>query len=265
MLPFYEDGSTDSLANLGRVAASRALAIDSTLSEAWTARAWASSYQWRNSEGLADFSRAIRLDSTFATARFWHGLHLAHLGRYDEADREFARARELEPGSLVIRSGGTITLTARRRHGEAEAIARQILATDSSFGVAQALLALTLDLRGKFDEAIAVLSAAHATPGVRPSEWQSHLALVYARAGRTADARRIIDSLRSAGGGRLPPTGAVAAALMALGDRDAAISALQNAIERHDPWILNLGRTSRYDQLRKDPRGRALLSAIELP
>ena len=262
-LPYYEDADTDSLAAEVRATADRALAIDSTIPEAWTAKAFAGAYQWRNAEAARDFGRAIQLDSTFATGRFWHGLWLSHMGRFPESEVELRRARELEPTSLVMRISHFPEL-ATRRFAAAEAAARGLIASDATFAIAYESLAMVLSLSDKHDEAVRVGAVLASLPGLRPSEAKGTYAFVLARAGRASDARAVLAALRTRSG-RMPPSGVVAAAQMELGETDAALATLKDAVERHDPWILNYGPTPRYEKLRADPRGKALLESTERP
>jgi serine/threonine-protein kinase len=264
VLPFYADDNTDSLIALTRAAAKRALDADSTLAEAWTAIAYANALEWKNADAERDFSRAIAADSTFAPARHWHGMALLHVGLLDSARREFARARELEPTSLVIQTAAGILELADRRFDEALAFLRQPLSLDSSYAIAQYVLGTTLVEAGQVPRAIATLEPLVGRPSVRPSEIRGELALAYARAGRVGDARRTIKDLENQRG-ELPPTGVVAAAVFAVGDRDRAIAALQAAVDQHDPWLINFGRSPRFDRLRSDSAGRRLLELSERP
>jgi serine/threonine-protein kinase len=265
VLPYYEDGNADSLRAIGRAAADRALALDSTLAEAWTARAFGSTAMWKNSEAERDFQRALQSDSTFATGRFWYSLLLDHLGREDDATRERDAAGRLEPTSLVIRSSRAQQLMGRRRFDEARALTDSILAIDSSFALATWTLGWIETYAGHHDEAVRVLRAASAVPGVRASEVKGTLAHALARAGRAAEARAVLAEIRRSNAGKDPPTGAVAAAQFELGDREAALATLKAAIDQHDPWLVNYGRGPRYDKLRSDPAAKALLESTERP
>ena len=89
------------------------------------------------------------------------------------------------------------------------------------------------------------------------------LAYGYARAGRTNEARAMIETLRAQSGGRIPATGALAATLEELGDHEAAVALLGEAIARHDPWLTNFTRAERYDRLRKDRRVAAMMARLE--
>ncbi|MBM4194352.1 MAG: hypothetical protein FJ202_08250 [Gemmatimonadetes bacterium] len=265
VLPHYEEGAGDSLTARGRAAADRALAIDSTLTEAWTARAYGDAQHWKNSDAEAAFQRAIRYDSTFATARFWRSLLLAHIGRRADADREYTAAQRLEPTSLVIMTGGTSQLNARRQFAQAADLARKTFALDSTYPLARYSLGVSLSGSGQHDEAIRILRASTDVPGVRLSELRGSLALAMARAGRHAEARQVIRDVQQATGTELVPTGSIAAALFELGDRDAAVRFLQAAVERHDPWLINYSYGERYEKMRADPRAKALLESTERP
>ena len=89
------------------------------------------------------------------------------------------------------------------------------------------------------------------------------LAYAYARAGRAREARALLESMRAQSGGRIPATGANAAALEELGDHEAAVALLAEAIARHDGWLVMFSRTPRYDKLRRDPRVAAMLAKLE--
>jgi hypothetical protein len=69
--------------------------------------------------------------------------------------------------------------------------------------------------------------------------------------------------MRARSGGRVPATGADAAALEELGDHEAAVALLAEAIARHDSWLVTFSRSPRYDKLRKDPRAAAMLAKLE--
>ena len=55
----------------------------------------------------------------------------------------------------------------------------------------------------------------------------------------------------------------LATALAELGDQDAAIALLGEAVASHDAWLLQYTRGERYDKLRQDPRGAAVLAKAE--
>jgi len=116
---------------------------------------------------------------------------------------------------------------------------------------------------GEVTRAVALLERhAGLLPPGRPDDTYGVLAYGYALAGRVRDARAMIDTVRARSGGRLPATGAIAAALEELGDHEAAVAALARAVARHDVWLVQFPQTVRYDKLRKDPRAAAMLAKL---
>jgi tetratricopeptide (TPR) repeat protein len=144
---------------------------------------------------------------------------------------------------------------------EAESHLLRALALDSTYAVAKYSLSVSYTQEGRYPEAINILEHLLAVPGVRPIELRASLAEAYARAGRTADARRMIAEAERTGHGRV--TGTLAAALMAAGERDRAISVLRTTIEQHDPWMNNFAKSARYKELRADSVGGAMLARTE--
>ena len=100
-------------------------------------------------------------------------------------------------------------------------------------------------------------------PPHRPTETHGLLTYAYARTGMVANARALLAEQTADAGGRLPATGVLATALEELGDHEAAIELLGEAVAQHDAWLLQYTRGERYDKLRKDPRGAALLAKTE--
>ncbi len=264
VLPIYSDADTDSLLTQALRAAQRAIAIDSGIAEAFTASGYVHLLRSQNRESDRLFRHALALDSTVATTWFWHGLLALHLGDFAVARQRMERARELEPASLIVRIGASQVLLAERRYATADTLSNRILALDSTFAVAWPVRAEALLGLNRMDEAIGILERRVAgQPGSRPLEQQGLLAWAYARAGRSQEARQVIERMREANGGRLPPVGVLAAAVEELGDHDGAVSLLGEAIAHHDPWMWTLNRSERYDRLRRDPRAAAMLAKLE--
>ena len=264
-LAWYTDDVTDTYLDRAMQASDRALALDSTVAEAHASAAVVLWNRFRDRESEERFQRAIKLDSTLALSWGWSAMMTTRRGSMDEALRRVRHAVELEPASLVLRTQVAQILQMARRFPEADSVVRSVVALDSSFGLAWMEWAETLAAMGRFAEAIEIMEKRALTvPGVRRVHLESIHAWMLARAGRTADARAALARLRDRSGGRLPPEGAAAAALEALGEVDAAIDLLGEAIDNHDPWLWN-SRGVRYDRLRKHPRAAALFARVESP
>jgi tetratricopeptide (TPR) repeat protein len=217
----------------------------------------------RNREAEECFRRALALDSTLAPNWGWSGILEVRRGDFDEARRRIGRAIELEPASLISRVQFVQTSIIDRRYAVADSAARSVIALDSSFGMAWLQRAEAIAGLGRLEEAIEMMERrALGLSGVRSTEVAGVYAWMLASRGRTADARAVLDRLRAENGGRMPPTAVVAAVLEVLGDHEAAVTVLGDAVLRHDPWLW-YSRKERYDAMRADPRVAAMLAPLE--
>lgn len=263
VLPAYVQDSTRPLVTSAIAAAQRAISIDSTLPESYTALGYGYSLLGALDRADENFRRALTLDPTVATAWGWYGLMAARLGDYDEAHKRIARARELEPASMIARIWEAQILIPQHRFKEADSVANLTISMDSTFMLAWDWRANALLALGQTARAIAQLeSHAAALPSGRPVEAHGLLAYAYALAGRAKDSRALLDKMRTRSGGRLPAMGVIAAALEELGEREAAVTVLAEAIARHDVWLVQFPRVVRYDKLRRDPRAAAMLAKL---
>ncbi|HEX3123745.1 MAG TPA: hypothetical protein VHQ21_10635, partial [Rhodanobacteraceae bacterium] len=87
-------------------------------------------------------------------------------------------------------------------------------------------------------------------------------AVCFAHAGDAARARSILDQLETAARTRYVDYSTIAEVRMALGDRDGAIAALEQAFrDRSQPFLL-LWYLPEFKPLHDDPRYRALIDRI---
>ena len=264
VLPSYVQGNTEAAMAKATAAAQRAIAIDSTIAESYTALGYADLLLNDNRGADRQFHRAIALDSSVATAWGWYGLLASHIADFPEAHRRVARARELEPASLIARIWQAQVYVSERRYGAADSLATETLGLDSTFALASSVKAEALLLQGRGAEAVAILERrVSELPPHRPTETHGLLTYAYARTGQVAKARALLAAQTADAGGRLPATGVLATALEELGDHEAAIALLGEAVRTHDAWLLQYTRGERYDKLRNDPRGAVFLAKAE--
>jgi serine/threonine-protein kinase len=237
--------------------------MDSTIAESYAALGYGYSLLGELSRAELNFRRALALDSTVATTWGWYGLLANRLGDYRNAHMRIDRGRELEPASMIARIWEAQVLHAERRFAEADSVASVTMAMDSTFMLAWTWRANALLAMGDPARAVALLErqVAMLPPG-RPEEPHGLLAYAYALAGRVAEARAMIATIRERSGGRLPAVGSVSAALEELGEHEAAVALLGEAVARSDTWTVQFPRVVRYDRLRKDPRVAAMLSRL---
>ena len=78
-------------------AARRALALDPTLAEAYTALGMTHMYACRWREADEAFTRAVAVDPSFAPGGYIYGIYLLRVGRIAEAEEPMRRARNADP------------------------------------------------------------------------------------------------------------------------------------------------------------------------
>jgi serine/threonine-protein kinase len=263
VLPAYLQDSTPAVLTRAVAAAERAIAMDSTIPESYTALGYGYSLLGQLDRAEASFRRALALDSTVATTWGWYGLLSNRLGDYAASHERVRRARALEPASLIARLWEAQVLDLERRHAAADSVASATMALDSTFMLAWAWKANALFGMGRLDQAVTLLERQVAmVPAGRPERENGMLAYAYAQAGRAREAHTVLAAVRAESGGRLPATGAYAVALEELGDHEAAVALLTEAIARHDVWVVQFPRSRRFDKLRKDPRVAAMLDKL---
>lgn len=256
------NGSSNDLLVRAEDAASRALALDSTLSDAWAARAYALHWQWRWADAESAFRRAIALNPASAIAHEWYGEHLAKTGRTAEGERMMRQAVDLDPLALVARNDLGIVLMLDRRYDEALAQFHLVNEADPSFALP---LLLEHRIRLVMGDASAAAEAGRRAAELMRMSDPDDMVLV-ARA--TADpalreqAMAVLDrwSRRPS-----PPWPDIAMYATLLGDRNRALDALEAALRAHSPHMASLRMVPWFDPLRDDPRFRAILRALAFP
>ena len=247
-----------------RDAASKALELDDTLAEAHNALAAVKSdYDWDWPGSEREFRRAIELNPGYATAHQWYAERLSELGRHEEALAEIKRAQQLDPFSLIINAvTGDVLRTAGRDDLAIEEL-RATLRIDPNFAHAYFHLGLTHLRKGAFTEAIAEFQrAANLSPNV--NDYKGALGYAYARAGKRAEARRVLDELKRSKRSYVSWF-YVAAIYVGLDEKDQAFACLEKAYAQREPGLVVMNREPMFDPLRSDPRFSDLTRRIGTP
>ena len=133
-----------------------------------------------------------------------------------------------------------------------------ILKTDSSDVLARWGLALVAEQQGRPDEAIALLEPISATSLNR----KSSLGHAYGIAGRAAQARIVLDTLRARAARSYVPSYYFALVHLGLGERDSALQYLERAYQERSTVLAYLRIDPRLAPLRDHPRFTALVRRI---
>ena len=246
-----------------RSAAMRALELDHNLAEGHTALALIvqnHDWDWKGSE--KEFRRAIELNPDYATAHQWYAEHLMWLGRFDEASTESQRACELDPLSLIIAADHGAVLYFSRQYDRAIAQFQLVLRKDPNF-VRASLITYPYVEKGMFAQALANTETLRRLYGDGPWCW-SLLAYIYGRAGQTELARRELEKLEKLRRHQQIDPVTMVWAHLGIGDKEEALSDLENAYAEHFGILTTLKVEPGFDPLRSDPRFRDLLRRVGL-
>jgi len=262
---FYGAGSPREAGPRAKEAALRALRIDETLDEARATLGWIhATYDWDWAGAEKEFQRALELDPDNGLATSRYTVLLEATGRMDEALARVRRAQELEPASLIISSVVGRRFFYARRYDQALAELRRALELDPNFVQAHLYLGWVYERDRKFEEAIAELLKAY-TLSDGESETAGALGHAYAVAGRTAEAEKIIASMKEQRSRRYVAPFDFALIYLGLGARDTAFEWLEKAYDDRSTWLFWIRVDPRLDPVRSDPRFRDLLKRMRIP
>jgi serine/threonine-protein kinase len=214
-------------------AAERVLAADPTAAGALAARASVRAlYEHHWSAADQDFAAAIQADPQYPTGHQWYAMHaLAPLRRFEEARARLRRARELDPLSAPVAVSVGVLDLYEGRYGDAAALCASVLERDPSFGLAPYFQGQALSAMGRNQEAVETLRRALVLTGGSP-EVESALGVAHAAGGDEAGARAILAGLTERARERWVSPVLQAQVHAALGQRDQALAALDQAYRR---------------------------------
>jgi tetratricopeptide (TPR) repeat protein len=144
-----------------RAAATRALELDASLSDAHAALAeclmW---YDWKWTEAEDAFRAAIDLNPSNSRARLWYALLLSYRQRGGEAIAEIERARELDPFSPLVNTYVGVVEYLGGDVERAVAALDRTLADDPTYHWAHYFRGVVLRHAGRYQDAIAAFEEA---------------------------------------------------------------------------------------------------------
>jgi TolB-like protein/Tfp pilus assembly protein PilF len=246
-----------------KAAANRAVEIDPGLAEAHVSLGIvASKFDWDWPAAEREFQLAFKLNPNLAAAHQWYGLYRAALGDLDAAVSELRRAQELDPLSSDSSSYLGTVLYWSRKYEAAMEQEQKALDFDPSYFPSLITKAWVVEAAGRPREAIALCEKARA---LADTPWTlAALGRAFALAGRTEEARRIVEKLEKLSGQEFVSGYDVAAIYAGLGQKDEAFAGLEKAYKQRAEWLGYLKVDPQLDSLRSDPRFRDLLRRLAL-
>jgi TolB-like protein/DNA-binding winged helix-turn-helix (wHTH) protein/Flp pilus assembly protein TadD len=246
-----------------KVAALKALELDSTLGEAHNSLAFVlDGFDWDFDSAGKEFQRAIELNPGYATAHHWYAWHLSLLGRYDDAIAEMRKAASLDPLSLIINADLAEILVLAHSYDKSIRQSRKAIDMDPTFALAHNQLAQAYLQKHMYDEAVAELQKAVQLSGNSPT-CVANLARAYVASGKRTEAVKLLIDLKKRSIPGYSNASEIATIYASLGDTDQAMTWLEKGYEeRFNPSVL---LRPGFDPLRSDSRFQNLVHRIGLP
>lgn len=251
-----------------RSAVEKALALDPQSAEAHVALAYLMHhYDWDWTGAEKEHRRAIELSPGYSLAHQWYAYYLRSCGRFDESLVEYERARELDPLSVLK----TLRVAAghARKHDDVVALSliRRAMELNPSDSAAHYSLAELMEREG------------HASDATR--EWRTALQLdgdhqlvdLFDMTLRKSDfptAKRAIGKTLLARMTTTARTGYVSPRTFVelyarIGDKENTLRWLDQAFLEHSSFLVQIREDSLYEDLRSEPRFRAMLLRMRMP
>ena len=260
LFPYFAETPAADVSERAMAAARRALALDSTLSEAHTALGLAFMHAWDWTGARREMQRAVELDPDDPSAHHQYGRVLLYVAGTDSALAEFRRAKAIDPFSSLYSAWIAMTL---QLQGDSAGSLRELgraLELDSLNLVA--LQVGTLIYWANKQPGRAVDAARKLSP--KPP-WVGISAATYARAGDRNGALRLLRALEQPEPRPWFSETAIAFAALGLGDTLRALAALERATDKREIWpsfwpIID----SQFDGVRSTDRFKKLLDRVGL-
>jgi serine/threonine protein kinase/tetratricopeptide (TPR) repeat protein len=257
-----------------RAAATKALQLDDSLAEAHTSLGMIKlSYDWDWAGAEHEFKRAMELNPGYPLAYVMYGQYLTMIGRHADALSYFEEAHGLDPVFGESYRGEGYACFMAHKYDDAIVQYRKALELEPD---AITYFGLVLARAEKGDYATAISEAERATKLNNSPLLLTSLASAYARAGRPADASRVLRRLGEiwerqgaapawhTGGSPYVCPYEVAGVYAQLGDKERALDWLDKAY-RNRSCLYWIRQDPRFDSIRSDPRFQELLAKMNFP
>lgn len=248
-----------------KTAVLRAQQLDPALAEAYASLGLLYGHcEWNWIASEESFQKAIELDPNYATAHHWYALHLTYRRQFDRARAEAKRAQKLDPLSLIALNAASVVEGSAGNWPLVVERSDRILEMDPNFPVAHMWRGRALRAEGKLGEAIAEFTRGLELTGGRSLELIGEIGSTYALAGRKSEAEALAVTLEEGATRGRAGSYPLAAIRASLGERDAALRALERAFGDHEWFLVQLDIEPLFAPLRDAPQFRSMLERTNL-
>jgi tetratricopeptide (TPR) repeat protein len=248
---------------LGREAALKALALDSTLAEAHAALASATAFlarDWKSAD--ASYRTAIQLDPTYPTTYYFYSIFLVNLRRNEEGIANAKRAHELDPSSSALAQGVGMAYLNSGRFAESIEPFRLAISLQPRYYFPHSWYAIALARTGQRDSALA---EAREAVRLAPDNMllRVFLGQTFALIGQRDSAYAIARAIEALQPATPVPNVMLGRLYGIIGDKDRAVAAIRRGIDVNEAQAGQL-LIPGFDALGGDPRFEAMLREVHL-
>lgn len=244
--------------------ARKALDIDNELAEAHTALAVVMHlFYWDWPKAEEEFKQAIKLNPRYATAHQWYADYLIMRERFDEAYNEVKEAQAHAPWSAIISTNAGWVPFYARRYEEATTVFLNARRKHPDFASAYRNLGRAYEQQGRYEDALSEFQKA-LTLNPNSRYTKALLGHCYAVMGKSDEAEAVLKGLLSSSPQRYGLPYNLALIYIGLGKNAAALEQLEEAYMEQDDALTYLKIEPAFENLRSEPRFKALLQHIRL-
>jgi TolB-like protein/DNA-binding winged helix-turn-helix (wHTH) protein/Tfp pilus assembly protein PilF len=247
-----------------RAASEKALQLDEGLAEAHSSLGWVKwIYYWDWAGAEVEFQRALQLNPNSWGAHGMHAEYLDSMGRFGEAAKERAIAKQISPVEPILYQNSGEHFLYTREFDKAIDQYKEALELDPTFANAHFGLAQAYALKGMRKESVEHYEQAAILDG--DPKLASKVRAAYAQSGYQGATRVVLED------GRLKrSTGHWASFTddaywhITLGEKDLALTALDQAVRDREQGVTALEVDPSFDSVRSDPRFQRLMHRVGL-
>ena len=245
-----------SVAPLAEIHAQRALELDENLAGAYVVLGAVKTMRnYDLDERERYYREAIRRSPNHRTAHLWLANNLMARGKFEEAERELLAVRELDPLSTGVQLELWQLYYYWRKPDESIQQAELMLAANPENLGVYSFLAGNYAQKNDFEKAFAAVEK-------NPTD-MSGRAQILALAGRTDEARKLIEDFAASDGGKKNPYW-VADLYAVAGDKELAFAWLEKSYAVRQADLVSIKIDPNLDNLRDDARYADLLRRVHL-
>lgn len=260
--PFWSIGRTKDCWPQAKAAADRALELDDSLVEARNLIGeYLRNFEWDWVGSEREFRRVIEMEPNNPSAYDSLGFSLTFQKRHDEAIAMQRRSVELDPSSK--RGDLGLALLAARRFDDAIVELKSGVVLDPNFADTYYYLGIAYMGKGSYQEAVAAWNKYLELDNDPVS--RAFLALASAKAGNREQAVKELERLKQESSTNYVSGIAFSLVYLALGNKDEALAWMEKDVDERSSWAGYYTVYPTFDELRSEPRFKAMLKRMNLP